>query len=394
MTRLGILSHKLFYRTTDTVQTTGGFPILVDALAAHFDAVLLAVPVLDRADFQGSACQADNIDWLPLPPVNTPLQIARHQRQLRSQLNQLFKTTDVLMLMLPSYVGILGSFLAQRQQRVVTQLVMGDWGQNFVVRRRHRLTRQLTRRLVKPFIDAILRYLTRDVLTFFDGHILYGHQQAWHRIFVSSSIHTGDLYLREENQAPGPPYKVLYVGRLSAEKGVTYAIDAVGQLRDQSFPLELHIVGTGPVEASLKAQVKNAALENRVIFHGFVPHGPRLQMHYRQSDLFVLPSLQDQQPKVLLEAMANSLPIVATSAGGIPRAIRHEQTGLLVPPADGKALAEALARILQDIALWQHVQKNGFAHAQSHTVEQEIATIVHTMRQHFATTHGKQFFNG
>lgn len=77
------------------------------------------------------------------------------------------------------------------------------------------------------------------------------------------------------------------------------------------------------------------------------------------SDLFVLPTLGDALPTVLMEAMAVGLPLVASNVGGVPEMVTHQQNGLLVPPGDADALAQACRHILQNPALAQAMSTTG-----------------------------------
>jgi glycosyltransferase involved in cell wall biosynthesis len=232
--------------------------------------------------------------------------------------------------------------------------------------------------------------LTRDVLTFFDGHILYGQERPHHHTFVSSSIREEDICVRESQPQPTPPFRLLYVGRLSAEKGVRHLVEATALLAAEGDEVELHIVGMGAMEEELRRTARALGITDQVMFHGFVPHGDRLRQAYRESDVFVLPSLQDQQPKVLLEAMSQSVPVVATRVGGIPAAIRDRKDGLLVPPAQPRAMATAIQRVLSADDLRRQLVRSGLARARAHTVEEETARMMQIVAQHFngRTQHG------
>ena len=84
------------------------------------------------------------------------------------------------------------------------------------------------------------------------------------------------------------------------------------------------------------------------------------------SDIFVLPSIpakngdKDGLPNVLLEALASGLPVIATDISGIPELITHRKTGLLVPPFDSKALADAIILLSKDTSLYNEISKNGY----------------------------------
>lgn len=144
---------------------------------------------------------------------------------------------------------------------------------------------------------------------------------------------------------------LLVAAQLIERKGIQHLVDALARLPPPlRAQVRLKLCGTGPYEHALRGQVAAAGLAEHVEFAGLVEH-ERLPDLYRAAHAFVMPSLQEGLPLALLEAMASGLPVVATAVGGIPEVLRDGENGLLVPPADAKALAEALARVLADDAL-------------------------------------------
>lgn len=142
-----------------------------------------------------------------------------------------------------------------------------------------------------------------------------------------------------------PGEKVLLtIGRLSQEKGQIDLIAAVKQVPDVAF--RLVIAGEGPERPRL--QQAAGPLGDRVIFAG---HLADVSPLYGLADMFVLPSYSEGSPNVLLEAMCVGLPIVATSVGGVPETVTHEESALLTPAGDPEALAEAIGRLLHDEGL-------------------------------------------
>ncbi len=135
----------------------------------------------------------------------------------------------------------------------------------------------------------------------------------------------------------------IFVGRLTAQKGVNYLLDALAILRKQGRPLDLMIVGDGPERAALKAQA--IALGLSVVFTGFV--GPdQVGVHLRDKRVFVLPAVDEGLGLVVAEALTQGVPVVATRSGGIPDLMVDPDAGLLVPPQDAKALAAAITEVV------------------------------------------------
>lgn len=187
-------------------------------------------------------------------------------------------------------------------------------------------------------------------------------------VIACSTTTESDFHQRTDT-CQQEPIKVLYVGGLNHQKSVDTLIHAVSILQRRGLSLDLHLVGSGPLQSFLE-KVAQAMLERGSYhFHGFVVDSAKLHQHYVSADLFVMSSIHEGFPRVLPEAMARSLPVVATAVGGIPEIVRDEETGLLVPPRHPAALAQAMERIVRDGELRRKLIANSFAVAREYTVD-------------------------
>jgi glycosyltransferase involved in cell wall biosynthesis len=163
---------------------------------------------------------------------------------------------------------------------------------------------------------------------------------------------------------PQSPPLLLSVGRLVEKKGFDYLIRACQRLKDAERNFVCHIIGAGPDRPKLEALIGELELQDTVILCGVVPHDQVLE-EYNRATLFALPCIQGQDgsldgiPNVLPEAMASWLPVVSTPVSAISELITDGVNGLLVPPQDDAALADALARLLDDAALRQRLGAQG-----------------------------------
>ncbi|MGB6848245.1 MAG: glycosyltransferase [Thermoanaerobaculia bacterium] len=141
-------------------------------------------------------------------------------------------------------------------------------------------------------------------------------------------------------------------GRLSAEKGFSELIRAAGLLVDQGVDLELWIAGDGPQRSELERLVSALGLGQRIKLLGYRADLVDL---YHAMDVFVVSSIREGLPNVLLEAMALELPVLCTSVAGIPDLIRDGENGLLVGGGSARELAEGLRPLLENPSLRQRV---------------------------------------
>ncbi len=143
---------------------------------------------------------------------------------------------------------------------------------------------------------------------------------------------------------------ILYVGSLIERKGVKYLVGSMPTVL-RFFPwYRLILIGEGPQYIELKQMAETLNIGKHVIFLGFQPQ-EQVRIWLQRAKVFVLPSLEEGQGVVLLESMACGTPVVASRVGGIPQVVTDE-IGVLVPPADSTALAEAIIGILSDSHRW------------------------------------------
>lgn len=138
------------------------------------------------------------------------------------------------------------------------------------------------------------------------------------------------------------------VGRLAEEKGFHLLIQAVERLIDQGVPAELIMIGEGGEHANLKAQIAASPHSQSLRLLGY--RSDTIQL-YEAMDLFVLSSLREGLPNVLLEAMALEVPVVSTRIAGVPKLITDRQHGLLVEPGNVEELQQSMLEIAENCVL-------------------------------------------
>jgi glycosyltransferase involved in cell wall biosynthesis len=174
--------------------------------------------------------------------------------------------------------------------------------------------------------------------------------------------------VRERYRLSGPV--VLGVGRFAEKKGFKYLIRALSFVRQRYPEAELLLVGFGPLESDLRAESAEAGLAEAVHFAGRVTHKD-LPQYYAAADVFVLPSVVTTSGDteglgvVLLEAMAQGVPVVACEVGGIPDIVTDGETGLLARQRDPRDLADRILALLGDAALRDRLVVRGRARVRS-----------------------------
>ncbi|RMH19040.1 MAG: glycosyltransferase family 1 protein [Acidobacteria bacterium] len=150
-----------------------------------------------------------------------------------------------------------------------------------------------------------------------------------------------------------PPGYLLFVGRLRIRKGVEVLLEALAELRSAAGgapatpPARLVIAGSGEQQAALAARAAQLGLDDAVRFLGRCDAG-RVRRLLAAARALVVPSIYEGMPLVILEAMAEGVPVVASAVSGIPEVVIDGDCGWLVPPEDPPALAAALRQVLAD----------------------------------------------
>jgi glycosyltransferase involved in cell wall biosynthesis len=220
------------------------------------------------------------------------------------------------------------------------------------------------------------------------------HERLAHATFVITNTHYNEAVIRPLLRpaarlhvisngvdlsrfypVPGPraagPARLLCIARFVEQKGLEYLLAACTLLRDAGRAFECRIVGVrvpGSINYYIRVRKlwRQARLASHVTFLGAQVFDRVLQ-EYSTADIVVLPAViapdgrRDITPNVLIEAMAMQLPVVSTYSAAIPEIVEDGVTGLLVPPHDAPALAEAIARLCDDASLRQQLGRNGRA---------------------------------
>jgi len=162
------------------------------------------------------------------------------------------------------------------------------------------------------------------------------------------------------------PLKLLVVGRLVDWKGTAFAIEAMRILRDRKIGARLTIVGDGPTAPRLRQLTQSLGLNDAVLFSVDITHQALVDL-YHQADIFLQPSIKISGQETeglgvtLLEAQASGSNVIASRVGGIPTAVVDGETGLLVPPQDANAIANAVMTLYRDPILRTRLREAGRA---------------------------------
>jgi glycosyltransferase involved in cell wall biosynthesis len=140
--------------------------------------------------------------------------------------------------------------------------------------------------------------------------------------------------------------RLLYVGSLEARKGLDVLLEALKLVVQAKPKTTLTVIGGGD-QTPYRQLCERLLITGNVQFLGF-QSAEQIAQHHLESQMFVLPSGNENSPNTLAEAMVSGLPVIATAVGGIPSMVQHGQSGWLVPPRNPAELANAILQLLND----------------------------------------------
>lgn len=168
--------------------------------------------------------------------------------------------------------------------------------------------------------------------------------------------------------------------RLTEQKGIKYALQALKTILHDYPDTVLVIAGSGELQHELIHQVAELEITDNVYFLGWREDVPQLMMAF---DIFLMPSLWEGFGLVALEAMRVRTPVIASHVSAIPEVVEHEQTGLLVPPKNSEALAEAIQSLLADRSLRVHMGMVGEDRVEQYFTVDRMADETVSIYRHF-----------
>ena len=185
---------------------------------------------------------------------------------------------------------------------------------------------------------------------------------------------------RSGGRTEADKFRVLYVGRLSAEKNIASLIEACSAARDSVHAFELTIVGDGPLGEGLTTLVSKLGLQETVSFTGRIANGPELKRLYDSHDVFCLPSKTEGTPRAIAESVARGLPVVAADVGSV-RYMFSEGTIQLLQGFKPDDILTALAQVFDNLAEHLQIADRSAEQAGKHTLLYNVERIKHIIEQ-------------
>lgn len=379
---LAIISHKYHIQADNGFVVKGGFQTLTDEIARHFQTVDLCVPVASGNAENGRAYR-DNIEVTPLPPFQGRKALLSNLPEVLSIMWRVIRESDIAYCMGPNDVGVMAMAISKLQGTKMFASIDTDRAYRVLQTEYNALEKQARYIVSKYIIYSLIRFLTKDVPVFVTGDMFMGQYKPWKQ-WIKTTLRADEIPPKKRPDNPSEPFHVVFAGRLSPEKNLQRLIRSIDHLSGSGNPIYCTIVGSGRLRNKLEKTVER--LGAPIDFAGQIPNDELISSRFLGADLLALPSLEERQGKVLLEAMACSVPVVASRVGGIPTVLDHGVNGLLCDPYDEADIALKISRVMRNASLRERLVENGYEYAQSHSLDKETTKLMSHVLDYYDLT--------
>lgn len=189
--------------------------------------------------------------------------------------------------------------------------------------------------------QLLKRYIPNKLITNIDKKMLVipnGIDKFWtDNIYMDKPVKVNDMTL-----------SLIFIGELNENKNIMTSLQVFEELKKRGYQVNFNIVGNGPLEATIKEWIQKTNNQKFIILHGYVSEKKRLLKLYRQSDIFIMPSLKETFGLVYIEAMSQGLPVIYTEGEGIDGYFKQGHVGYAANPKNVLELSNCIERIINN----------------------------------------------
>lgn len=385
---LGFYYHIPISSSSGELKIPGYLGVFLDSLASEVRQLILFMH--EARDFEASQCdyvlQAKNISFVSLgyktPAWDRFLWPGKTLRKIKSKVNE----CDVILVRAPSPLA--PRFYDEfKDLTIITYLIVGDYSEG-IKHLEQVWWRKLPAIILNLRNDRQLRRVILKSPSFVNSRELFNKykslQNELYEVRTTTLKYT-DFYQREDTCQNGE-IKILYAGVLSFNKGLRELIDAFALLVNDRYNISLNFVGEDyssdkPVEKYLRQKAEDLRIEHKVFFHGYRKNGDALNEIYRMSDIYIIPSYFEGFPRTIWEAMANSLPVIATKVGSIPFLLEEMKNAILIDSKSVSQIKNAIISLINNESLRKCLIYNGQKLAMEQTLEKQTKLLINQLSQ-------------
>ena len=390
---LGFYYHIPAIQENNSIYMPGYLGRFLDAMAGHCETLILFQHQSNPGenthfDYQ---IQSGNTTLIQLPSRGSVPHRMLHTPKFTRIIKNHLSSMDGLLLRGPT--PLLPPIAKASKHTPIILLIIGDHLAGIETLPQPRWRKEMIRLWSWVNLKAQDKISKRS-LVFVNSQAIYQHYQ--HKITHleqtrTTTLSKTDFFLREDT-CLNKPIRLLYTGRMDPAKGLLDMIEAISLLIKDGKDVILDLVGWPEAGSDILAQIQKKAtksgVEDRFFFHGYKAVGPELFAYYKEADIYLIASQSSFEgfPRTIWEAMAHSLPVVATRVGSIPEFI--EDAAVLVLPKDSQALANGIKRLIDNTQLRKQNIRKGFSLAGQNTLEVQVGEMAKVIHAWLEEQHG------
>lgn len=380
--RIAVLSDGPAWVSAGRLRVHRPYGAYVDALAEHFDRVLVCNPVatapIPEAQYE---LQSPNISVQPLPYFGRVAESVPLLLRCARDIWRASRSWDLLYVWLPTPLGFLGCLCARRRGIPMVLSIEGDLEAQYERGRYQGLSNATAYVGVKLF-ERLTQWMVDRAVTITQGEALREKYRRNHNrvLNIPWSPMSEQMIVHREDTCTGPGFRLLFVGALLEKKGIFVLLETARILRRHLDNFLVTYVGTGPLAEELACRFREAGLDDHVELKGGVFGEQALLDEFDAADLFLLPTYAEGFPRVIFEAMARGVPVISTRVSGIPTLVKDGRDALLVNPGSPEEVVEAILKIIGDGPFRRSLIKHGREIAEEYTLEKTVRHRVEVIR--------------
>lgn len=354
--KLTIVTDKTVYKYKGKFYTTGGFLFQVSAFKAKFEEIEIVTNIKNLDFIEPKYLEFD--DCFSFCDVSGDIYVKI------KKMKGLISNLEYVQLRLPSKNGYLFGNLFRNMDKNKTNIYLGGHPEQGVVMTRGN-------NLKNRFIGKISGRLTSNIVKKYKTFVTGGELKAYFDMkkldveqIISTSITNADVVNEIRTRNP-QLINIVFIGRLSREKGMEFLLDFI---ENSNFPMKIyfHFIGEGPLkDLIIKMSQKNSYIK----YHGGIYERGHLFKLLSEMDIFLLPSLSEGTPKVIIEAMSQGIPVIASRVGGIPSVINEGENGILFESENAKELYSSIELLISNNELYEKFSREGIKLARMNSLE-------------------------
>jgi len=390
--RLGFYYHIPAILKSGEICVPGYLGRFLDELAKHMDQLILFLHEPNPGENINFdyPLQATNTELVLLPPRKSAPNRLLHARKFTMLLSQHSKSIDALMIRGPSH--LLPSLANTDKSLPTILMIVGDYLAGIDSLPQPAWRKTLIRLMETVNYHEQIKVAGRSMV-FVNSKILFDQYNGIaKRLFETrTTTLTKDDFFEREDTCQTRPIHLLYTGRMDPAKGLLDMVKALGLLVKQGEDVVLDFVGWPEKNSNIldlvRSTAKQEGVEDRVYYHGYKSVGPELFAYYKMADIYVIASQATEGfPRTIWEAMAHSLPVVATKVGSIPDLIPQEAE--LVEPNNPAELAKGVSRLLHSQEKRRDLISKGLVLARQNSLENQVGEMARVIKKWVTSEHG------